>query len=612
VDIAGFLGRYPPFDGLSAERLAAVAAEVQIEHLPAGTVVLQQDGAPAEHLYVVRKGAVELLDDGRLLDLLGEGEAFGQFSLLAQGGPTATVRAHEDTLCYLIPPAVAEDVLGTSSGQAFVIGTMRERLRSSAQAVASLGPDPQLIPVGTLVRREPVTVDPDVSVAEAAATMAAERVSCLLIPMDGDWGILTDRDLRSRVVAVRGDLDGPVRAVASFPALRLGAETPAGEALLRMFSQGLHHFPVAGGDGTITGVVTDTDLMGLTRHTPFAIKSAIERADSSDAVSAAGRELPQVVVAMVAVNADPVDVGRVAAMTVDAMTERLLQLGMAAQGDPPCAWAWLALGSAARHEQALKTDQDHALAYDPPPGETAAVDPYFAELAEFVTAGLEAAGIPRCNGDAMATQSALRKPIGEWVETFLGWIDDPDPTSSVLASIGYDFRQVAGPLHAEPVLDGAIKQARSHPAFLRHLSRRALDLRPPTGFFRNLVVEHGGEHAGRLDVKHGGISIVNNLARAYAVSAGSTAKGTVTRLDDAVVAGTLDADMGRELIEAFHFLWGVRLRHQSDQVRAGEAPDDFVDPATLGPVARSGLKEGFRVLARAQRLMASELGVTQR
>ena len=270
------------------------------------------------------------------------------------------------------------------------------------------------------------------------------------------------------------------------------------------------------------------------------------------------------------------------------------------------------MGSAARHEQALKTDQDHALAFDPAPGEAAAVDPYFAELAEFVTAGLEASGIPRCNGDAMATKSALRKPIGEWVETFLGWIDDLDPTSSILASIGYDFRQVAGPLNAEPVLDDAIRQARDHPAFLRNLGRRALDTRPPTGFLRNLVVAHGGEHAGRLDVKHGGISIVNNLARAYAVSAGLTTKGTVGRLEGAMAAGTLESLAGHELVEAFHFLWDVRLRHQVEQVRAGEAPDDFVDPATLGPLARSGLKEAFRVLARGQRLLASELGVTQR
>ena len=147
------------------------------------------------------------------------------------------------------------------------------------------------------------------------------------------------------------------------------------------------------------------------------------------------------------------------ALVVDAMTVRLLHLAIERQGDPPCAWAWLALGSAARHEQALHTDQDHALAYDPMPGQPDA-DPYFAELAEFVTAGLEAAGIPRCAGDAMATHPTLRRPIDEFVEHFADWMDHPDPQATVLSSIEYDFRQVAGPLDAEPTLDDAVRRAR--------------------------------------------------------------------------------------------------------------------------------------------------------
>ena len=143
----------------------------------------------------------------------------------------------------------------------------------------------------------------------------------------------------------------------------------------------MHHFPVHGAGGALIGVVTDTDLMGLGRHTPFAMKSAIERATTADEVAAAGRDLPQLVVTMVRAHADPIDVGRVSALVVDAITERLIALAIDDLGDPPCAWAWLALGSAARHEQALHTDQDHALVYDPVLGEPDP-DPWFADLAE--------------------------------------------------------------------------------------------------------------------------------------------------------------------------------------------------------------------------------------
>jgi CBS domain-containing protein len=428
--------------------------------------------------------------------------------------------------------------------------------------------------------------------------------------MRDGWGIVTDRDLRSRVVAAKADPTTPLEAIATFPVRTIARDVLAGDALLAMFAHGVHHFPVVDASGETIGVVTDTDLMGLGRHTPFAIKSAIERAATVDDVAAAGHELPDLVVTMVHARADPIDVGRVVGLVIDAMTERLITLAIDDLGDPPCAWAWLALGSAARHEQALHTDQDHALVFDPVPGEADA-GTYFADLAERVTAGLETAGIPRCQGDAMAVHPTLRQPLGDFAEAFVRWMDSHDPHTTVLSSIGYDFRRVSGPLDAEPVLDEALRQARARPAFLRQMARRALDLKPPTGLLRDLVVEGKGEHAGRLDVKHRGITIVNNLARVWALRAGVATKDTLGRLRAAAATATIDDALAAELTEAFHFLWDVRLTHQARQVTAGETPDDFVDPAALGPFSRSGLKEAFRVIGRAQRHLATEEGVSQ-
>jgi CBS domain-containing protein len=291
------------------------------------------------------------------------------------------------------------------------------------------------------------------------------------------------------------------------------------------------------------------------------------------------------------------------------MTRQLLTLGMERLGEPPVSWAWLALGSAARHEQALRTDQDHALAYDPQDRSPEDIDGYFAELTGFVVDGLDQAGIPRCTGDVMASNPALRRPIDKWVESLRGWIADPGRTGSVQSSILYDFRRVAGPLDIEPELDRVIAEARNSDPFVRHLARRALDERPPTGFLRDLVVERKGEHVGRFDVKHRGIVIVGNLARVYAVRAALSAKGTLDRLEGAAAAGLIEPDVARELSETFRFLWDVRLRHQVAQVRSTQPPDDFVDPSTLGSVTRRGLKEAFSVIARAQRGLALELGI---
>ena len=612
MDVATFLGRHPPFDSLPRDALARVAAHVQIEHFAPGATILQQSGEPARFLYVVRKGAVEVMDDGSLIDLLGEGEIFGAPSLLGGFAPTVTVRAHEDTLCYLIDEDAAAEVLGTTEGVRFVMRSMRRRVFAIDDSWEAERDASRFQTVASLVRRGPVTCEPATTVAEAAERMARERVSCLLVPTPEGLGIITDRDLRTRVVAERRPADTPVTEVMSFPAVTVPDDAMAGEVLLAMIERGFHHFPVRNAAGALAGVVTDTDLMGLGRHTPFALKSAIERSSSREEVIAAAGDLPLVVGALVDSSADPVDVGHVVAFAIDAVTKRLLEIGVHDLGEPPAPWAWLALGSAARQEQALHTDQDHALAYDPVDLPVEEVDAYFEKLATFVTDGLEMAGVPKCHGDAMASHPQMRRSLEGWTDAFREWISAPGMHGSIMLSIAFDYRRVAGPLDAEAPLDALIRTIPRYPLFLRHLSRRALDHRPPTGFFRDLVVEAKGEHAGRLDVKRGGITIIGNLARAYALGAGLTDKRTIARLRAAEAAGVIDAETRTGLEEAFRFLWGARLEHHVRQLRSGTALDDFLDPAELGSVARQALKEAFKVIARAQRTVATELGVPVR
>jgi CBS domain-containing protein len=606
MEVAAFLARYPPFDAVKPDRLDDLAGRVKIERFPAGTVILQQSGEPSRFLYLVRNGSAEILDDGHLVDLIGEGEVFGAWSLLGGFGPTATVRAREDTTCLLIDPDDAREVLGTSAGMTFVVSSLRRGLVDVSRGREAGGAD-RYRRVGSLVGRPAVTCEAGTTVAEAAELMAREHVSSLLIPSDDGLGILTDQDLRTRIVAARRSLETPVGEVMTVPAGTASHEAMAGEVLLLMLDGGFHHTPIVDAAGTPIGVVSDSDLLGLGEHTPFALKSAIERAPDRDSAVRAARGLADVVSSLADVGMDPVDVGHIVGFTIDALTRHLIGLAIERYGTPPVPWAWLALGSAGRQEQALHTDQDHALAYDLQGQTREEVDPYFAELAEFVTAGLEDAGIPRCNGDAMAANSALRKSVEGWTEAYQAWMTDPGAEGSVLLSIVFDYRHVMGPLDAEGPLDELLRSCRRYPNFLRHLSRRALEEKPPTGFFKDLVVESKGQQAGRLDIKHKGITIVGNLARAAAIRAGLTEKRTIGRLRAAADVGAIGDETRAELEEAFRFLWGVRLKHHVARVRAGEAPDDFVDPVELGPVTRQALKEAFKVIARAQKGLESEL-----
>ncbi|HEX3299085.1 MAG TPA: putative nucleotidyltransferase substrate binding domain-containing protein [Actinomycetota bacterium] len=601
-----FLRQYHPFSELEADALERVGGSLEIVFTPAGETVLTEGGAVADAVGVIRKGALELVTGDVLVDQLEPGDTFGFLSAMSKQPPSMTVRAVEDTLSYLIPADVARRVFGGPSGVATVWAIARQRIRAAdAVARSARAADPRFARIGSLVRRPLVTADPSITVAEAATVMRDARVSSLVLQGGATEAIVTDRDLRSKVVAARGSFDGAALGVATQPVLRAPASMPAGEAILMMLAKGIHHLPVDE-DGRLIGVVTDTDLMGLEDGNAFSMRGAIDRAATVDAVIDATRTYPRVVAALVDAGTDPIDVCRIVAIIIEAATERLVKLACDELGDAPCAFGWVALGSAARREPALDADQDHALALGPgfDPDEH---DAYFRALAERVTAGLEAIGFPRCHGDAMAVHSAMRAPLTTWQERFRTWIRQPDADGMILSSIGFDFRTVAGSLPADDALDAAVAEARTNPGFARLLTKGALRHEPPTGFVRHLVVASKGEHRGTLDLKHGGVTIITSIARARAVAAGATAKDTLGRLAAAARGGTLDPLSATELDEAFRFLLDLRLRHQAAQVRADVTVDDFVDPHDLGSIERSGLREAFRAIRREQQALAVEV-----
>jgi CBS domain-containing protein len=608
-EIEGFLRTHPPFDDLPPEELAAVAGAVQVEFFLRGSVLLRELGEPAEHLYVVRTGSVEQVRGGQVVDVLEPGELFGHPSLVSASAPLTTVRAAEDSLCYLIPRDVAEHVLGTPSGLAFLARSLRRRLDHLTQQRIGEGADPRLVRVEDLVRRPPLVCRPEATVREAAELMARERSSSVLVPVDGGFGIVTDRDLRTKVVA-QGLAGGrPVRDVMSHPARSIPGDTLVDTALLEMLDRGIHHLPIVDARGSPVGVLTDTDVLGLERRRPFILRTEIERATTPDEVSRVGRALPESIAVLVRAGVDPVDIGHIVALTVDAMTVRLLELASKKLGVPPIRWAWLALGSEARREQALSTDQDHALVLED--GADREADEYFHSLAEAVVVGLESSGIPRCRAGVIASERAWRRSRSSWLETFDRWMSERGLEPVTLTTIGFDYRAISGTLDAEPALNETVRSARDRPVFLRRLARAALDFRPPVGFRGAFVVLKEGEHAGMLDLKQRGLLPVVDLARLFALEGGLEAKTTLDRLRTAEESGVIGHDVRAGLEESYRVILDSRVEHQARQVESGTAPDNFIDPETLGAIDRARLKDAFRAISHVQRDVARRFGIAR-
>ena len=335
-------------------------------------------------------------------------------------------------------------------------------------------------------------------------------------------------------------------------------------------------------------MVTDTDLLRHEARHPLLVRRQLEQAPGPEELATYAAQVTTAAARLVAAGTPAGEVTRFISGAYDALYVRALQDAEAALGPPPCPYALLVLGSGARREPTLRTDQDHALvlADNPPPG----ADAWFAIVAERL-ATLERCGLPRCPGDVMATNPARRMPLVAWQDQFARWIEQPDEDALLAAAVFFDFRQLHGELDAERSLRPVVGWAARNRMLLGHLAAAALRRRPPLSFLRQLH--------DRIDLKAEGTAPIVDLARLLALEAGAAETATVARLRAAAEHGTAGRT-ATDLVAAFDYLQELRLRHQGGQLEAGAAPDNAVTTEELSPLQRRWLKDAAHLLQTCQ------------
>jgi CBS domain-containing protein len=595
-EIAAFLARHPPFADLTADVLADVAAAAVVRSWPAGTDVLVEDGAPADALSVVATGAMDLVHADTVVDVLEPGQCFGHPSLLTGLAPAFTVRAREAATTVVLPRAAAMRVFAQPGGAEYLASSLRRRLVRTGHTTHGL-PELGMTRLGALVGRPPVFVAADTSVRDAAAAMTAAHTGAALVETGDGVAIVTDRDLRERVLAEGRSADDPVR-VAVRPVLTVPADRTASEALVDLLDADRRELGVTERDGRIVGLLGVEEIAGGAQS-PFALRRAIARAADEDALVATLQAgLPRLLVSLLSAGLAPADVSRALAVQSDTATLRLIDLAFHRHGPAPVAWAWLALGSVARRELTLASDQDNALAYADEAGPEG--DAFFARVAADVNAALARSGMGEDHAEVLARDPRWRMSQSAWKAVFEQCLEQPDRSHLVRAAVSFDFRDVGGGLDIVPPLAAVVRDARRHPDFLARLARTATDWKVALG--RRGRVET--DRDGRIDLKVGGALPIANLARFHALSHGITISGTVDRLVAAEETGGLDRETAVSLREAFETVSRIRLEHHAACLADGRPPDNRVDPGSLPPLRRAGLREALRAVAAAQRRLS--------
>ena len=589
LDPVAFLRATPPFDALPPPAFGQVSAALEVVFHPAGDVVIARDGPPSEHLYVVRKGLVRLERDGETVLVLEPGDVFGFTSVMA-GTTPFNVIVERDLLGYRVSAGVVRALLTDPGFARHFSESLADRLRWTSEPSRVVNGGDLHVPVETLVRRAPLVVPSDATVGEVAKRMSEAQVSSALV--DGDpMGIVTDRDLRNRVLARGLPLDTPVVEVATRPMRTVAASTPVYEAWHLLVRHGVHHLPVARGR-EIVGVLSDTDLLRHQTSGPTALFARIEHLGGRHELEGYGADVTRMVATLVDAGLDVTRIARLVSRLNDALVARLLRLVEADLGAPPCEYPWIVFGAEGRYEQLLLTDQDNALVFGE---DTPAARDYFARLAGRVVGDLVAAGFPPCPGGYMATH--WNASLDTWATRFSRWIHEPTGQALLDSATFFDGRHVHGSLDTSAI-GRIIEGAQGQGAFLGLLANEALRFRPPIGAFGHL------RDADQIDLKRDGLAPIVGLARVLAIGAGVRLHSTQTRLAAAAARGAISEEGALTLQEAHRFLLGLRLRLQLAAARQGREPSATVSHTDLRAIEVRHLKEAFRAIRDAQEALA--------
>jgi len=629
--VAEFMKRFPPFSFLSKEVLEKVAASVEIRYLEKGEILFRQGQAAKPHFYILKEGAIILTesiqDQEEIRDQCDEGDVFGVLALLGKRPYLLSAKVEENSLIYAIPVAVFEEVLeqnsrvalyfaaGFASGQVVVRQDLSEGQKARG-AFKNQSRDHSLMIFSDQSQikfsEKVLTCRPEQSIQEAAAMMAEKHVSSIVVSREDlrPLGIITDKDLRSKVVAKGISLDTLSAEVMSSPVLTMRRDASFSDLYLTMIKNRLHHL-ILTEDGTaqsaVCGIISDHDVLLSMGNSPAVLihglmntldlkemrlirdqaeqmlRYYLENELTMDFVASVMTEVNDIIIKQAM---------RIAENSLSGEDDVLRKI-------PFC---FLSMGSEGREEQLLRTDQDNALVYEDVPEALAEeAQEYFLKLGTAMVEVLLACGFASCPGDIMASNPKWVQPISKWKSYFSEWIIRPTEEAILSSTIFFDFRPVAGYLGLGERLSSHIyEEIQKKKIFLNFLAKNALMNPPPLGFFKDFVVEKSGEQKNNFDIKSRAMMPLADLARLLVLSHGVIGvNNTFKRFDRLAELEPNYAALFKQAAKAYEILMRTRALEGLKNQSSGR----FIQPETLGKLERQLLKNTFSPITELQNIV---------
>jgi CBS domain-containing protein len=613
-EIITFLSQVRPFNFLSDEELASIAEDIAIEYYPRGMKILSQDGPPSDCLGIIKKGGVKLLiktgeDEESVFDYRGPGEQFGLLSLVLGDRSRATVIAVEDTICYLVAKekilAIIKEnpVANEFFVKSYFIHFIDKTFEKTKGKYSDPDKDVQLLyttPVGQIVHQRPITATRELTIKEGAQKMARHKISSLVVVDNNQVpvGMVTDRDLREKVVAEGMNVSSPITSIMTAPLISIDAHAYCFEALLKMIHHKIHHILVME-NNRLKGMATNHDFMALQGSSPTALVKNINKMQSLKDVAMVAINLRKTVAALLADGAKAYNLTGFVTEFSEKVVNKIADFIEEKTTHPIPSYTLFFFGDGARRELSLDLNMHLGLVYNNENGNgPLSADPSF--FSRFVKEMNRGIGI--CFGmDRQFIAPQNVKSFGDWQEFFQEKVTTR--TIGPRAKF-FEMRAIRGNKQKVATLrEILLRLAAKDAEFMEAIALATIQNRLPLGFFKQFVVEKSGEHKNELNLYEKGIKPFVDVVRIMTFEKGLKHLSTNDRVRE---LKNHRFEQAREVEYAIDYLRRFLLHRQLSQIEQGKPVDNFVNPQTLDSFEKITLKESFQLITVLYELVASK------
>jgi len=449
-------------------------------------------------------------------------------------------------------------------------------------------------PIKHLIR-EILTCPPDTSIKEAAELLTRKKKQYLFVKDRGYLlGVVTDSDIRKRVLSENKDLNIPVSQVMTAPIVTISENALLYEAQLQFNREEVSSLITISDENEFTGLVTHFDVTNMQQNTVGFLINEISIAETVDELIDIHKKVPVLVNALVQSGDNTANITRIITSITDAFTKRIIELGIEKIGKAPCLFAFIVLGSEGRMEQSLKTDQDNAIIFEDVADEKLPeVQSYFIDLGEFISDSLNKLGYHYCTGGIMASNPKWNQPWLVWKAYFDKWMDTGDLESVVEASIFFDLRGIYGNYNlVQSLKNHVLETAQNKRLFQSAMAQSVSNYKSPVGVFGNIVGNDTTSKSKRIDIKMILMPVIK-FSRLYTLKYGFEETNTLMRIKRLYEEAYISKKLFDELTLSYNYLMQLRFRFQSADILKGQEPNNNVDIDQLTQIEIGTLKKVF-------------------